>query len=312
MTPEGSRLRELPKAHLHLHLEAAMRPATLRELGAEHGIALPAMTELRDFTEFIALYRAATDVLRRPADLRRLVRELAEDALADGGVWVETFVYPPLWLGRFGDDADALDLYLDIQREVAAEVGIGLGGIVTADRTDDPAVAEHWARLAAGRADAGVVGFGLANDEARFPPEPFEQAFAIAREAGLRSVPHAGELAGPASVRGALDALRADRIGHGVRAVEDPDLVKRLADEQVVCDVSVASNLALGLYPSIEAHPIAVLVEAGVPVTINADDPLMFGTSLLQEYDAVQAAFGWPDERMAAIARTSIDAAGNR
>ena len=289
-----------------------MRPSTLAELAAEHGIALPRMTDLVTFTDFIALYEAATDVLRRPEDLRRLVREMAEDAKADGGVWVETFVYPPLWLGRFGDDLDSLDLYLDIQRDVAAEVGIGLGCIVTADRTDDPAKAEHWAKLAVTRADDGVVGFGLANDETHFPPEPFEQAFAIARDGGLLSIPHAGELAGPASVRGALDVLHADRIGHGVRAIEDPELVKRLADEQVVCDVSVASNLTLGLYPSIEEHAIGVLVEAGVPVTINTDDPLMFGMSLLEEYEAIQAAFGWSDERMAAIARTSVEVAGNQ
>lgn len=306
----SSTLRDLPKAHLHLHLEAAMRPSTLRELGAEHGIELPPMSGLTTFTEFIALYEAATAVLRREADLRRLVRELAEDAEADGAVWVETFVYPPLWQGRFGDDRDALDMYLDIARGVSDDVGIGLGCIVTADRTDDPARAEHWATIAVDRREDGVVGFGLANDETHFPPEPFERAFRIAIDGGLLSLPHAGELAGPASVRGALDVLHADRLGHGVRAIEDADLVKRLADEQVPCDVSVASNLTLGLYPSIEQHAIGVLVDAGVPVTINTDDPLMFGMSLLEEYAAVQRAFGWSDEVMAGIARTSIDVSG--
>lgn len=303
-------LQSLPKAHLHLHLEAAMRPSTLAELGAEHGIDVPPMTGRTTFTQFIALYEAATDVLRREADLRRLVRELAEDAKADGALWVETFVYPPLWLGRFGDDVEALDRFLAIMGDVASDVGIGLGAIVTADRTADPAIAEHWARLAVDRADAGVVGFGLANDETHFPPEPFEKAFAIAIAGGLRSIPHAGELAGPASVRGALDVLHADRLGHGVRAIEDPDLVRRLADEQVTCDVSVASNLTLGLYPSIEAHAIGVLVGAGVPVTINTDDPLMFGLSLLDEYEAIQTAFGWSDDVMATIARTSVSASG--
>ena len=284
-------LRALPKAHLHLHLEAAMRSATLAELAAEHGVTVPAMTSASDFDSFIALYQAATDVLRRPDDLRRLVREMAEDARADGAVWVEYFVYPPLWLGRFGDDVDALDLVLDAQREAAAATGVGLGAVVTADRTLDPATAERWAWLAVDRADAGVVGFGLANDETHFPPEPFGRAFAIA---------------GPASVRGALDVLHADRIGHGVRAVEDGDLVKRLADEKVPCDVCPSSNLALGLYPSASEHAIGALVAAGVPVTINADDPLMFGSSLLDEYVLVQEAFGWSLEEMATIAATSL------
>lgn len=302
-------LRTLPKAHLHLHLEAAMRRTTLDELAAAHGLPAPPMS-LRTFTDFIALYQAATDVLRRPGDLRRLLVELAEDARDDGAVWVEYFVYPPLWLGRFGSDEEALDLVLGLQADAAQTTNVGLGAIVTADRTLDPSIAEDWSRLAVARRDAGVVGFGLANDETHFPPEPFEKAFSIAVEGGLLSVPHAGELAGPESVRAALDVLRADRIGHGVRAVEDPDLVRRLADEQVTCDVSVASNLVLGLYPSVREHTIGTLVEAGVPVTINTDDPLMFGSGLLEEYTAIRDAFAWDDARMAAIARTSITASG--
>ena len=302
-------LRALPKAHLHLHLEAAMRPATLRELADEHGVTLPAL-DFSTFGDFIVLYQLATDVLRRPEDLRRLVREMAEDARDDGAVWVEYFVYPPLWLGRFGSDADALDLCLDAARDASASTGVGLGAIVTADRTLDPALAEDAARLAVTRAGDGVVGFGLANDETRHPPEPFAPAFAIARDGGLLSVPHAGELAGPESVRGALDALHADRIGHGVRAIEDPDLVRRLADDGVVCDVCPTSNLTLGLYPTMREHAIAPLVDAGVPVTVNADDPLLFGPGLLEEYTSVRDAFAWSDERMAAIARPSVMASG--
>jgi len=300
-------LVDLPKAHLHLHLEAAMRPSTLVELADEHGIDVPPMDGIADFSAFIALYQAATLVLRRPEDLQRLLLELAEDARADGAVWVEYFVYPPLWLGRFGSDAEALDVCLHAAQRASAATGVGLGAIVTADRTLDPALGEAIARVAAARAGAGVVGFGLANDEAGNPPEPFADAFRIARSAGLLSVPHAGELAGPASVRGALDALHADRIGHGVRAVEDPDLVRRLADEGVTCDVCPTSNLTLDLFPSLAEHGLGTLVDAGVPVTINTDDPLMFGSTLAEEWAAVRDAFGWDDVRMAAIARTSIE-----
>ena len=305
----GRDLRALPKGHLHLHLEAAMRPSTLLDLAALHGIAIPTLS-FRTFADFIVLYQVATDVLRTPDDLARLYREMAEDARADGAVWVEYFVYPPLWRGRFGSDAEALDLALSLADEASVATGVGLSAIVTADRTLDPALAMTAAGLAAARAGRGVVGFGLANDETHYGPEPFAKAFALAHEAGLLSVPHAGELAGPESVRGALDVLHADRLGHGVRVVEDPALVQRLVAEQVPCDVSVTSNLTLGLYPSVREHAVGALVDAGVPVTLNTDDPLLFGPGLLDEYTSVRDAFGWDDAVMAGVARTSISASG--
>lgn len=303
-------LATLPKAHLHLHLEAAMRPATLHELASEHGVPVPQLDAFSDFSEFLAVYQAATESLRRPDDLRRLFRELAEDAGADGAVWVEVHVYPPLWSGRYGANEAALDLAVQCAQEATAATGVGVGVVVAADRTSAPEDAERTARLAASRAGDVVVAFGLANDESGHPPDPFEGAFRIARDAGLRSVPHAGEFAGPESVRAALDLLGADRLGHGVRAIEDPDLVRRLAAEGVVCDVCPTSNVALGLFPSIAEHGVGALLDAGVRVTLNTDDPLLFGASLLHEYRAVQTAFGLDDVAMAAIARTSIEASG--
>lgn len=303
-------LRDLPKAHLHLHLEAAMRPSTLHDLGDLHGLDVPEMSAFESFADFIRLYEIATSCLRAEEDLRRLLVEMAEDAAADGAVWVEYHVYPPLWLGRFGSDEEALDLTLALAREAEAATGVGLGAVVAIDRTEDVGAAMRTATLAAERAGAGVVAIGLANDEDGRPPEAFADAFAVAREAGLLSAPHAGELGGPEYVRTAVDVLHADRIGHGVRSVEDPTLVGRLAAEGVVCDVCPTSNLVLGLYPSIEAHAIRPLVEAGVRVTINTDDPLLFGSGLVDEYRLVQDAFGWDDDAMAAIARTSIEASG--
>lgn len=305
-----TRLATLPKALLHLHLEAAMRPATLHELAAEHGVVVPEVTAFSTFTEFLGIYRAATESLRQPGDLRRLVRELAEDAAADGAVWVEFHVYPPLWFGRFGSDEDALDLTLEVARDATAATGVGLGVVVAADRTGDVADAERTARLAASRAGEGVTTFGLANDEMGHPPDPFAGAFRIARDAGLIAAPHAGELEGPESVRAALDLLGARRLGHGVRSVEDPELVRRLADEGVVCDVCPTSNLVLGISPTMEQHPIGTLLEAGVRVTVNTDDPLLFGAGLLEEYESVQNAFDLDDAAMASIAQTSIEASG--
>jgi adenosine deaminase len=155
-----------------------------------------------------------------------------------------------------------------------------------------------------------VVSFGLANDEAIGPPEPFAEAFKIAKDAGLLSVPHAGELAGPESIRGALHTLEADRLQHGVRAVEDPELVQHLADSGIVLDVCPTSNLLLSVYPSIEEHALLELLDAGVQCSINADDPLLFGPGMLEEYELVRRALALDDEIMAAIARASIEGSG--
>jgi adenosine deaminase len=203
-----------------------------------------------------------------------------------------------------------LEIVLDAAAGAARDFGIGVGIVVAADRTVDPSQAVGLAHLAATHAGAGITSFGLANDEARWPPEPFAAAFAIAREAGLLSVPHAGELAGPGSVIGALDALGADRIQHGVRAVEDPELVRRLADSPVCLDVCPTSNVLLSVVPSIEAHPLPALLAAGVRCSLNADDPLLFGPNLLEEYEVVRARLGLDDVALAHIARCSIDASG--
>jgi adenosine deaminase len=300
----------LPKAHLHLHLEGAMRPSTLEDLATEAGVPVPAVTSAEGFAAFIGLYAAACAVLRGPDELFRLFREVAEDAAAAGAVWVEPHVDTTLYEPRLGSHDEVFELFLAAAAEAERATGVGVGLLMAADRTLDPAIGVEQARLAASRAGDGVVAFGLANDEAGHPAEPFAEAFAIARDAGLLSAPHAGELDGPVSVWGALDALRPDRLGHGVRAVEDPMLVERLADEEVCCDVCPTSNLRLRLYPSIEDHPIRTLLDAGVPVTLNADDPLMFGSGLADEYGLVADGLGLGDEAMAAIARTSIVASG--
>jgi adenosine deaminase len=299
----------LPKAHLHLHLEGAMRPSTLVELAAQAGIAAPDVEVASTFADFMDLYRAACEVLVGPDELRRLFREVAEDAAASGAIWVELHVDSGLHAGRLGTDDEVFDLLLEAAAAVESATGVGVGLVVSADRTLDPAIGVEQARRAARAAGQGVVAFGLANDEA-FPPEPFAPAFAVAREAGLLSVPHAGELLGPASIRGALDALHPDRLGHGVRATDDPALLERLVADDVCCDVCPTSNLRLGLYPSVEEHPLATLLAAGVPVTLNGDDPLMFGASLVDEYELARVGLGLDDAALARIASTSIERSG--
>lgn len=310
--PTSSRsLRALPKAHLHLHLEGAMRAATLAELAAGYGVPVPGTRGFGSFGAFADLYVAATDVLRAADDLRRVVREVVEDSAADGAVWVEPQFFPPYYEGRLGTVPEVIDVVVDEGLAAARELGVGFGLMVAADRTRDPAEAELLAGQAADRAGRGVVSFGLANDEVAGPPEPFARAFAVAREAGLVSAPHAGELAGPDSVRGALDALGARRIGHGVRAVEDASLVARLAEEGVCLDVCPTSNLSLGVVPALADHPLPALLEAGVACSLGSDDPLLFGSGLLQEYAVARDVLGLDDAQLARVALSGLEAAAH-
>jgi adenosine deaminase len=287
-----------------------MRPSTLRELADAAGVAVPPIRGFGSFGAFAGMYVAACEVITTPASLDRLVREVVEDAANDGAVWVEPAMYLPRHQERLGPPEQIIELALDAIERAKARYGIGAGLIVAADRTVAPSEAVEQARLAAKYAGNGVVGFGLANDEVGFPPAPFAPAYDIARDAGLLSVPHAGELVGPESVRSALDDLKADRIAHGVRAVEDPALVERLAASTVCLDVCPTSNLMLAVVPSIAEHPLPAFLAAGVRCSLNADDPLLFGPNLLEEYELVRAELGFDDATLASIARCSVAASG--
>ncbi len=306
--PAGSRdLRALPKAHLHLHLEAGQRPSTFRELSERYGLPTP---ESGDGT-FSAFLRAADVVfnaLHTPDDYLRLLLELAQDAQAEGAVWLE----PAIWLTQRQADRlglrqleAVLEMLLDAARRAEAATGVGIGYMMTANRARPTDQALELARLAVRYAGRGIVSFGLAGDEAIGPAGPFAEAFAIARAAGLTSTPHAGEHDGPESVRAALDALGARRILHGVRAIEDPRLVEWLVEDGVCLDVCPTSNVQLRVAPSLEEHPLPALLAAGVTVSLNADDPIIFGSGLLDEYELAREAFGLDDTVLAAIAANS-------
>src|SRR6202167_1008456 len=233
-------LTELPKAHLHLHFTGAMRHSTLVELARRHDTGLPPAlveewpprlsgTDERGWFRFQRLYDMARSVLRTPADIRRLLTEVAEDERAEGSGWLELQVDPSGYAARFGGLTSMLELVLDAAATAQAATGVGIGVVVAANRTKHPLEARTLARLAAGYAGRGVTGFGLSNDERRGAVADFAPAFRIARRAGLQAVPHGGELCGPASVAACLDDLHADRIGHGVTAAQDRALMARLA-----------------------------------------------------------------------------------
>ena len=322
--PNPPRVRdvsELPKAHLHLHFTGSMRPTTLLELADKHGVRLPETltealgrgespklraTDERGWFRFQRLYDAARSCLQEPEDIQRLVREAAEEDLKDGSGWLEIQVDPTSYAPRLGGLIPALEIILDAVETTVRDTGIGMRVLVAANRMRHPLDARTLARLAVRYAERGVVGFGLSNDERRGMARDFDRAFAIARDGGLLSAPHGGELTGPASVRDCLDDLEADRIGHGVRAAEDPRLLKRLADRQVTCEVCPASNVALGVYEKPEDVPLRTLFEAGVPMALGADDPLLFGARLAAQYEIAREHHGFTDAQLAELARQSV------
>jgi adenosine deaminase len=310
-------LTTLPKAHLHLHLTGAMRHPTLVELADRRGIRLPAAltedwpphlsgTDERGWFRFQRLYDTARSVLRTAGDLHRLLTETAEDERAEGSRWLEIQVDPSGFAARFGGITAMTELVLEAAAAASAATGVGIGVIIAANRTKHPLEARTLARLAAQYAGRGVTGFGLVDDERRGPAHDFAAAFRIAERAGLLLAPHGGELAGPASVAACLDYLHADRIGHGIRAAEDPAVVKRLAAEGVTCEVCPSSNVAMGIAAGPAEVPLRLLFEAGVPVALGADDPLLFGPRLAAQYEIARHAHGFSDAELADLARTSV------
>ncbi|MCW2853080.1 MAG: adenosine deaminase [Nocardioides sp.] len=312
-------LGALPKAHLHLHFTGSMRHATLLELAQRDGIALPdslvsdwpprlSAADEKGWFRFQRLYDVARSVLRTESDVRRLVREAAEDDVRDGGRWLEIQVDPSGYAARFGGITAFTDLVLDAVREASQLTGLGMAVVIAANRTRHPLDARTLARLAAQYAGRGVVGFGLSNDERRGRTADFAGAFQIAERAGLLLAPHGGELLGPDSIRTVLDSLHAHRLGHGVRASEDPELLDRIVQADVALEVCPVSNVALGVYSDLTSVPLPTLLAAGATVALGADDPLLFGSRLAGQYATMRAAHDLTDDQLAQLARMSVRA----
>jgi adenosine deaminase len=296
-----------------------MRHATLVELARRDGIPLPdalvedwppelSAADEKGWFRFQRLYDVARSVLRTEDDVRRLVREAAEDDVRDGGRWLEIQVDPSGYAARFGGITVFTDLVLDAVAATSRDTGLGMAVVIAANRTRHPLDARTLARLAAQYAGRGVVGFGLSNDERRGSTAEFDAAFRIAARAGLRLVPHGGELRGPDHIRVCLDALHADRLGHGVRSVEDPALLERIVASGVALEVCPVSNVALGVYSDLTSVPLPQLLDAGATVALGADDPLLFGSRLEGQYATMRAAHDLTDDQLADLARMSFRA----
>jgi adenosine deaminase len=306
----------VPLAELHVHLEATATPDLIRRFAARNDVAIPPGTldgdryVWRDFLDFLQTFDRAVTVIRTAEDYRDLTFEYLRACAAEGAIYVEVTVSP--------DHADQVGItYAEMLAGVVqgiddarAAVGIESRIIVTAVRNFGTERAEWVARTAAERPHQYVTGFGLAGDEANYPPGPFARAYELAHAAGLGLTCHAGEWAGPESVRGAL-ALPGPltRLGHGVRAIEDPELVRELAERGTVLEVCPTSNVVLGAYPDYAAHPFPVLREAGVRVTLGSDDPPYWEATVGGEYAIASREWGLDDAALRDVTRTAIEAA---
>lgn len=310
----GRDLAALPKAHLHLHFTGSMRQQTLVEMAQERGMRLP-----RSLTDDIALqveptrrgwfrfqrqYDTARAVVDSEAAMRRIIREAAVDDAAEGSGRLELQVDPTSYAPFVGGLTPALEIVLDEAAASERDTGVSIGIIVAASRTRHPLDARTLARLAARHAGR-VTGFGLSNDERRGDTAAFAPAFRIAREAGLASVPHGGELLGPDHVRAVIDRLAPDRLGHGVRAAEDPRLLETIVERGIGLEVCPASNASLGVFARAHDVPLTQLVAAGARIALSADDPLLFGSRLVAQYETARE-LGLDDAALAGLAADSI------
>jgi adenosine deaminase len=285
-------IRLMPKVELHVHLEGSIRPATLLALAERNHVPLPADTvegleawyRFSDFAHFVEVYFAICNCLRTPEDFELITAEFLSGQEAQN-IRHSEVIFTPYTHHEHVSMDDQLAAINRARAWAEEELEVTMSLVPDISRDIRPlAHSVEVARWAIANQDKGIIALGLGGPEIDNPPVLFREAFDLAHDAGLPSLPHAGETEGPASIWGALQALHAVRIGHGVRCLEDPDLVALLRERQIPLDVSPSSNVCLKVAPSLEEHPLPRLLAEGLYVTINSDDPPMFNTSLTEEY----------------------------
>jgi adenosine deaminase len=310
-------VRRMPKAELHVHLEGSVQPETLLELSRRNNVPLPAKTveELRawyaftSFEHFIQVYWQLSECIRTPEDIEFIAREFLKGQAAQHILYSEVTYTAYTHYRQKGIPFDDQLAALNRARTWGEEtLGIRMGLIIDISREMPAEKGKLCAEWAISGMDDGVVALGLGGDEAGHPPEKFAEAFALAEEAGLPSVVHAGETGGPKSIWGALDTLKAVRIGHGVRCLEDPALVRELRERQIPLEVCPTSNLCLGIVPDLRSHPLPQLVAEGLYVTVGSDDPALFNTTLTDEYLEIAAAFGYDERDLVGFVERAVGA----
>ena len=302
----------LPKAELHLHLEGSIEPATLAEISQRYPDKLTleeaeALYRYDDFTGFILAFKAVTERLRLPEDYEtityKLMRRLRNESVLHAEVYVS--VGACLWRNQ---DFDAIFEGLESGRERGQrDFGVSLLWIFDAVRQFGPEAAREVVEKAVQFKDRNVIGIGIGGDERQAGPELFRDSYQYAADHGLRLTAHAGETTGPESIWGALN-LKAERIGHGLNAWQDRELMAELVERQIPVEICLTSNLQTNCCPRFEDHPLKKYFDAGVMVTLSTDDPAMFHTSLNREYALAQQVFGFSDEQLREIARNGFEA----
>jgi aminodeoxyfutalosine deaminase len=308
-------LLRLPKVELHVHLEGSMRPAVLLELARRNGIELPARDEaglkrwfrFTDFEHFVQVYLACSRALRRPEDFQLLALDVLAEQAYQNVVYTEAYFTISTHLANGADGGELLAAMAEAIAEGERRYGVTLRlipdivrnvGVEPADRTLE------WAL--AGRERGVVVALGLSGSENRFPCEPFREHFAAAKREGLHRVAHAGEHAGPDSIRAAIEVCQPERVGHGVRAIEDPVLLEELRAAQLPLEVCPTSNVCLGVAPDLASHPFDRLYRAGIALSVNSDDPAFFNTNLTREYLRLHQTFGYSPAELAGLALAAL------
>ncbi|MBB1502109.1 adenosine deaminase [Propioniciclava sp. MC1683] len=318
---EARALAALPKAHLHLHFTGSLSVPTLVDLADARGIELPEQlvdsialdvpADKRGWYRFQRFYDIARAAVQGEDALRTVVRSAAAEDAAEGSRRLELQVDPTSYAHSVGGLQPALEIICDEAVIASRETGVQVGIVVAASRIRHPFDARTLARLAARHAGQGageVCAFGLNNNEWEGDTQEWDGAFRIARRAGLPGVPHGGELRGPEHLAEVVEHLEPTRIGHGVRAVEDPELLARLIDRGVAFEVCPASNVSLGVYPTLADVPLTTLLDAGAQVALGADDPLLFLSRLVDQYEAARDIHGLTDRELAGMAKASIEA----
>ena len=310
--PPSSFVRQLPKAELHLHLEGAVEPATLLELRRQHGEqATLAETEslyrYTDFGSFLMAFKEVSAHLRGPDDYELVTYRLMQQLKEENVLHAEVYVAVGVSLYRKQDFAAIFEGLERGRARGARDFGVSLLWIFDATRHFGVEEAQKVFELAARYKNRHVVGVGIGGDEVKAPPELFRSVFAYAQDHGLHLTAHAGETASPESIWGALN-LHAERIGHGLTAAQDPDLVEELAYRQIPVEICITSNLRTGVCKSAADHPVKNYFDQGLMITLNTDDPALFGTSLAREYQFAQDTFGFTEEHLRELARNSFEA----
>lgn len=307
-------LLRMPKVELHVHLEGAMRPAVLLELARRNGVELPAQDEaglkkwfrFRDFEHFVQIYLTCSKALRTPEDFQLLASDFLTEQACQNILYSEVHFTIATHLGNGANGEEVLHALEEAVREGESQLGVTLRLIPDIVRNVGPQVADRTLEWALAGRERGVVALGLTGSESRFSNEPFREHFAAARRAGLHRVAHAGETAGPESIRSVLEVCGAERIGHGVRAVEDPALLEELRDQGVPLEICPSSNVCLGVAPDLASHPFDRLYRSGCRISVSSDDPAFFNTNLTREYLRLHQTFGYSAAELAGLSLAAM------